>query len=217
MRFTEAGVALTMKVCKKIVDNLDGGDLGDATDTMRNVIANEKVEEEIIKTKWTSPLIEDKLTETPSKDVKKIEAKENVVDKVETIKAEDKDSGKENVPIPVLLDKIFSSKQIPRQKPKSGRFWKGQRGQFRQIKRDRGQRNTFEQRLKMKEEKMRNKELADMLIQRKNEAKEEMRKKIEDNKAKKLENERKTEQYQVIKNPAKLKRMKKKQLRMLEK
>ena len=69
----------------------------------------------------------------------------------------------------------------------------------------------------MKEEKMRNKELADMLIQRKNEAKEEMRKKIEDNKAKKLENERKTEQYQVIKNPAKLKRMKKKQLRMLEK
>ena len=40
MRFTEAGVALTMKVCKKIVDNLDGGDLGDATDTMRNVMAN---------------------------------------------------------------------------------------------------------------------------------------------------------------------------------
>ena len=40
VRFTEAGVALTMKVCKKIVDNLEGGELGDATDTMRNVMAN---------------------------------------------------------------------------------------------------------------------------------------------------------------------------------
>ena len=132
-------------------------------------------------------------------------------------KEETKTIDKENLPIPVLLEKIFSSKQIPRQKPKSGRFWKGERGQFRQIKRDRGQRLTFEQRLKMKEEKMRNREVANMLIERKNQAKEELRKKIEENKAKKLENERKTEQYQVIKNPAKLKRMKKKQLRMLEK
>ena len=29
-----------MKVCKKIVQNLEGGELGDATDTMRNVMAN---------------------------------------------------------------------------------------------------------------------------------------------------------------------------------
>merc|ERR1712112_218878 len=36
----EAGVALSMKVCKKIVQNLDGGEPGDATDTMRNVMAN---------------------------------------------------------------------------------------------------------------------------------------------------------------------------------
>ena len=131
--------------------------------------------------------------------------------------ANDKIEMKENIPMPKLLDQVFSSKQIPRQKPKSGRFWKGERGQFRQIKRDKGQRPSFEQRLKLKEEKQRNKEVAEMLLQRKNQAKEDLRKRMEENKAKQLENQRKNEQYQVIKNPAKLKRMKKKQLRMLEK
>ena len=139
-------------------------------------------------------------------------------DKEDTKKAaNDKIEMKENIPLPKLLDQVFSSKQIPRQKPKSGRFWKGERGQFRQIKRDKGQRPSFEQRLKLKEEKQRNKEVAEMLLQRKNQAKEDLRKRMEENKAKQLENQRKNEQYQVIKNPAKLKRMKKKQLRMLEK
>jgi len=71
--------------------------------------------------------------------------------------------------------------------------------------------------MKNKEEKMKNKELADLLLSRKAMKKEEIRKKIEENKARKLENEKKSEQFQVIKNPAKIKRMKKKQLRMLEK
>merc|ERR1712228_958029 len=92
---------------------------------------------------------------------------------------------------------LVAPKQIPRQKPKSGKFWKEERSAFRSLKKDKGQRLSFDQRLAMKEE--------------------EMRKKIEENKAKKMENERKAEQFQVIKNPAKIKRMKKKQLRQLEK
>jgi len=124
---------------------------------------------------------------------------------------------KENLPIAKVLDNIIVSKQIPRQKPKSGKFWKEGRQQFRQIKRDKGKKFTFEQRMKNKEEKIKNKELADLLLSRKAMKKEELRKKIEENKARKLENEKKSEQFQIIKNPAKIKRMKKKQLRMLEK
>ena len=63
---------------------------------------------------------------------------------------------------------------------------------------------------------MRNRDLAKTLLEQNNQ-KKEMRKKIEEIKDKKLENERKAEQFQVIKNPAKIKRMKKKQLRQLEK
>merc|ERR1712013_390975 len=63
---------------------------------------------------------------------------------------------------------LVAPKQIPRQKPKSGKFWKAERSAFRAIKKDKGQRLSFEQRLALK-----------------------------------LENERKAEQFQVIKNPAK--------------
>merc|ERR1712192_255401 len=112
---------------------------------------------------------------------------------------------------------LVAPKQIPRQKPKSGKFWKEGRSAFRSLKKDKGQRLNFDQRLAMKEEKVRNRDLAKTLLEQKNLKKEEMRKKIEENKTKKLENERKAEQFQVIKNPAKIKRMKKKQLRQLEK
>ena len=38
------------------------------------------------------------------------------------------------IPIPVLLQKIFSPKSLPRQRSKSGRFWKSERCQFRKNK-----------------------------------------------------------------------------------
>jgi len=128
-----------------------------------------------------------------------------------------KEKQSDNVNISETLEKIFVARQIPRQKPKSGKFWKGERHQFRQIKRDRGQKISFEQRMKLKEDKMKNKELADYLLSKKAEKKEEERKRAEENKANRLENQKKSEQYQIIKNPAKIKRMKKKQLKMLEK
>jgi len=112
---------------------------------------------------------------------------------------------------------LVKAEYIPKQKPKSGKFWKASRSQFNSVKKDQGPRLTFEQRVKRKEEKDRAKELAEMLVNRKIQRKQEMKDKIEANKKKKEENERRAEVYQVIKNPAKIKRMKKKQLRLLAK
>jgi len=157
------------------------------------------------------------LSEDKIKDVAGTELKEQENQNTGKANGTNTAADKENLPIAKVLDNIIVSKQIPRQKPKSGKFWKEGRQQFRQIKRDKGKKFTFEQRMKNKEEKLKNKELADLLLSRKAMKKEELRKKIEENKARKLENEKKSEQFQIIKNPAKIKRMKKKQLRMLEK
>jgi len=150
----------------------------------------------------------DKKSNSGPKACDETEAANNLAEKI---------NEKQSVNISETLEKIFVARQIPRQKPKSGKFWKGERHQFRQIKRDRGQKISFEQRMKLKEDKMKNKELADYLLSKKAEKKEEERKRAEENKANRLENQKKSEQYQIIKNPAKIKRMKKKQLKMLEK
>jgi len=211
--------------------NLKDKDVKKVEDKQSEIEQKQETEEKKVKVIYASD------RNLKDKDVKKVEDKQSeieqkldlvkniIADAKEEIRVEKKkeetkstvEKGKENLPLPKLLEQVFSSKQIPRQKPKSGRFWKGERSQFRQIKKDKGQRLTFEQRVKMKEEKQRNQELAETLNQRKKQAKEDQRKRMEENKEKRLENERRTEQYQIIKNPAKLKRMKKKQLRMLEK
>ena len=49
-----------------------------------------------------------------------------------------------------LLRKVFSSKKLPRQRPKSGKFWKSERCQFRKIKRDRGTKSSCSKRIKSK-------------------------------------------------------------------
>merc|ERR1719244_421525 len=120
------------------------------------------------------------LSEDKIKDVAGTELKEQENQNTGKANGTNTAADKENLPIAKVLDNIIVSKQIPRQKPKSGKFWKEGRQQFRQIKRDKGKKFTFEQRMMKKEE---------------------LRKKIEENKARKLENEKKSEQFQIIKNP----------------
>lgn len=102
--------------------------------------------------------------------------------------------------------------QVPRQKPKSGKFWKADRSQFRAIRKDKGPRKTFEQRLKTKEEILRAKELASTLIQAKVQAKQEFRRRIEENKKRREEREKAAEVYQVVRNPNKIKKLKRRDL-----
>jgi hypothetical protein len=68
---------------------------------------------------------------------------------------------------------------VSRQKPHSGKLCKEERPAFRSLKKDKGPRHsTFLQRLAKEEEKGKNKAMANMMLQKKNSMKKEMRKRI---------------------------------------
>lgn len=100
---------------------------------------------------------------------------------------------------------------------KSGRKWKVQRDRFKSVVKPKGLKQDAKLRLAQKQEKLRIREFEKALKEEKKQELEEKRKRQEENKKRKMENERKNEVIQQIKNPAKIKRMKKKQLRMLAK
>ena len=101
---------------------------------------------------------------------------------------------------------------------KSGRFWKGERDRFRSVIKTKGLKQACAQkRIAQKEQYLRVKEYEKSLKEESKRIKEEHRQRREENKKKKIENEKKNEVVQIIKNTAKIKRMKKKQLRMLAK
>ncbi|KAJ6636232.1 Coiled-coil domain-containing protein 86 [Pseudolycoriella hygida] len=105
---------------------------------------------------------------------------------------------------------------IPRGKPKSNRPWKEVKQKFSKIKK------SIFRPTKDKKEDLRNelkhiKELSRTIKENRKQENEMKRQRREENARKKLENERKSEIVQVINNPAKLKRMKKKALRKIEK
>uniref|UniRef100_A0A182JR24 Coiled-coil domain-containing protein 86 n=1 Tax=Anopheles christyi TaxID=43041 RepID=A0A182JR24_9DIPT len=103
-----------------------------------------------------------------------------------------------------------------RGKPKSGKIWKSQKERFATVKKSlRGKKSS--QQIAYREEIKQIKELSRSIKETKRLENEAKRLRREENKRRREENERKSEIVQVIKNPAKLKRMRKKQLRMIEK
>ncbi|XP_055779858.1 coiled-coil domain-containing protein 86-like [Salvelinus fontinalis] len=107
---------------------------------------------------------------------------------------------------------------IPLGKPKSGRVWKDRNKQrFSAVVRDKQLCSSWEKKMEAKREKELVKKYSLQLKEDKAREKEEKRKRHEENLKRRAENERKGEVVQVIRNTAKIKRMKKKQLRKIEK
>ncbi|XP_020343020.1 coiled-coil domain-containing protein 86-like [Oncorhynchus kisutch] len=107
---------------------------------------------------------------------------------------------------------------IPLGKPKSGRVWKDRNKQrFSALVRDKPLCSSWEKKMAAKREKELVKKYSLQLKEDKAREKEEKRKRHEENLKRRAENERKAEVVQVIRNTTKIKRMKKKQLRKIEK
>ncbi|XP_033102083.1 coiled-coil domain-containing protein 86-like [Anneissia japonica] len=106
----------------------------------------------------------------------------------------------------------------PKGRPKSGRLWKTeQTKRFSGLKNDKPLRSSWKRKMTEKAEKQSIKKYEQELKQAKIDAIELKKRRREENLKRKLENERKHEVVQVITNTAKMKRMKKKHLRQVEK
>ncbi|XP_003703457.1 coiled-coil domain-containing protein 86 [Megachile rotundata] len=107
--------------------------------------------------------------------------------------------------------------QIPKGRPKSGRIWKEQKTRFSSIVKTRGIRLSFEKKKKLKEDLKRAKEMTRENKARKQAEKEAKKNRRKANLKRAEENRKKGEVVQVITNTTKLKKIKRKHLRMIEK
>ncbi|XP_063705977.1 coiled-coil domain-containing protein 86 [Culicoides brevitarsis] len=105
-----------------------------------------------------------------------------------------------------------------RGRPKSGRHWKDPKERFTKVKKSiKTNTNTLKKAMALKNELKRIKELSNQIKLERAQENEMKRQRREENAKRRLENERKSEVVQIIKNPAKIKKMRKKQLRQIEK
>ncbi|XP_062974795.1 coiled-coil domain-containing protein 86 [Elgaria multicarinata webbii] len=117
-----------------------------------------------------------------------------------------------------LGKKLKEAPAIPKGKPKSGRVWKDRcKKRFSHMTKDKPLRTSWKHKMKERQEKKLVKDFARQLEEEKRREREEKKQRREENLKRRMENERKAEIVQVIRNPAKLKRAKKKQLRRVEK
>nr|XP_056707977.1 coiled-coil domain-containing protein 86 [Euleptes europaea] len=107
---------------------------------------------------------------------------------------------------------------VPKGKPKSGRVWKDPgKKRFSHMIQDKPLHTSWERKMKERQEKKAVRDFARQLEEEKQREREKKKQRREENLKRRLENERKAEIVQVIRNPLKLKRAKKKQLRRIEK
>ncbi|CAH0713868.1 unnamed protein product, partial [Brenthis ino] len=104
-----------------------------------------------------------------------------------------------------------------RGKPKSGRFWKSKKERFSTIVKTKGIRPDFQRKTSLRIELKRTKDLSKQILEQIKEKELAKKERRRENIKRAEENKKKSEVVQVITNTAKLKRMKKKQLRFIEK
>ncbi|XP_053949803.1 coiled-coil domain-containing protein 86 [Anastrepha ludens] len=100
--------------------------------------------------------------------------------------------------------------------PKSGRPWKTPKEKFSTIKKT-THRLSFEKKTELRNQLRHIKEMSRNIKEQRKEAAVQKNQRRIENAERRLANERRAEVVQVIKNTSKLKRMKKKQMRMIEK
>lgn len=108
-------------------------------------------------------------------------------------------------------------RNIPRGRPRSGRLWKDPKTNPRYMYKDKGLKMPHEKINQLRQERMRVKLLENRLKEEERARREDLKKRREINKQRMEANARKGEIVQVIRNTAKLKRMSKKQLRLIQK
>ncbi|XP_034237722.1 coiled-coil domain-containing protein 86 [Thrips palmi] len=97
------------------------------------------------------------------------------------------------------------------------RFWKNEKTRFTTLIASKGLKQSFEAQQKLRNELKHARELSRSVKEKRAQMKQAKRERRKESKRRQEENARKSEIVQVIKNPAKLKRLKKKQLRNIEK
>ncbi|XP_071749002.1 uncharacterized protein [Lepeophtheirus salmonis] len=100
---------------------------------------------------------------------------------------------------------------------RSGRFWKSNRDRFSSLVTTKGLKSNLKKKNALRNELKKVKALERSIKDENKMKKEELKQRRLDNAKRREINERKSEVVQTLKNPAKIKRMKKKQLRMLAK
>ncbi|KAM7085219.1 coiled-coil domain-containing protein 86 [Molossus nigricans] len=121
-------------------------------------------------------------------------------------------------PAPKNLKEEAEVPVIPKGKPKSGRVWKDRsKKRFSQMVQDKPLRTSWQRKMKERQERKLTKDFARHLEEEKERRRQEKKQRRAENLRRRLENERKAEIVQVIRNPAKLKRAKKKQLHSIQK
>ncbi|XP_063541378.1 coiled-coil domain-containing protein 86 [Cydia strobilella] len=104
-----------------------------------------------------------------------------------------------------------------RGRPKSGRFWKTQKERFATVNKTKGLTQDFKKKTALRLELKKTKELSRQVLEELKQKEQARKERRRENIKRSAENKAKAEVVQVITNSAKLKRMRKKQLRFIQK